>query len=94
MHHIVVCGLPTLHHFSTLSHKRYDLFFSIVQQKRVFWFFLQFLSETFFILRRIEQDIIKNVYWFSCKVPLFLLDFKKNLHFLDRFSENNQYQIS
>ena len=24
---------------------------------------LQLLSETFFILRRIEQDMIENVYW-------------------------------
>ena len=37
----------------------------------VFWFPLQLLSETFLILRRTERDMIKNVYWSSCKVPYF-----------------------
>ena len=27
------------------------------------------LSEPFFILRRIERDMIKNVQWSSCKLP-------------------------
>jgi hypothetical protein len=29
--------------------------------KRVFWFSLQLLSETFLILRRIQRDIISNL---------------------------------
>ena len=41
----------------------------------VFWFSLQFLTETFLILKRIQRDIIKNVYRPSRKVPaLFLSD--------------------
>jgi hypothetical protein len=36
--------------------------------KCVFWFSLQFLSETFLISRRTERDMIKNVYWCSCEV--------------------------
>jgi hypothetical protein len=31
----------------------------------------------FFILRRIEQGVIKNLYWFSCTVPSFMSDFKQ-----------------
>jgi len=32
-------------------------------------------SETFFILRRNERDIVKNVYRSSCKVPAILARF-------------------
>jgi len=34
---------------------------------------LQISSETFLILRRTERDTMKNVYYFSCKVPLILV---------------------
>ena len=43
----------------------------LVNTKCVFWFSLQLLSETFVILRRSERDMVKNVYWCSCKaIPL------------------------
>jgi len=32
-------------------------------------------SETFLILQRTEQDMIKNVYRYSCKVPVILVQF-------------------
>ena len=43
--------------------------------KCVFRFSIQLLSETFFILRRIQRDIIKNVYRSSCKVPVIVVTF-------------------
>jgi hypothetical protein len=33
------------------------------------------VSETFFILRRNERDMVKIVYWSSCKVPFMLVQF-------------------
>jgi hypothetical protein len=40
--------------------------------KCVFWFFLQIFSETFFIIIRNEQDMIKNVHLSSCIVPVIV----------------------
>jgi len=40
--------------------------------KCVFWFPPQLLSETFPIPRRTERDMLKNVYWSSCTVLLFV----------------------
>jgi hypothetical protein len=40
--------------------------------KCVFCFSLQLLSETFLMLRRIQRDMIVNVYRSSCKVPVIL----------------------
>ena len=42
----------------------------------MFLFPLQLLFETFLVLRRNERDLIKNVYWLSCKLPIILARFK------------------
>jgi len=55
-----------------------------------FLFSLQFLSETFLILRRIERGRIKDVYWYSCTVPDILVGVLRNLNFLSTFSKNAQ----
>jgi hypothetical protein len=57
-------------YFSTLSHKRHDLTSNVR-----FDFSLQLLFETFLILRRIQRDIVINVYSSSCKVPVILVTF-------------------
>jgi hypothetical protein len=56
----------------------------------VFRVSLQHLSETFFILRRRERDLIKNVHWSSCEVPFILFRAQRNLNFLYRFSKDRQ----
>ena len=43
----------------------------VIEQKCVFWFSLQLLSETFLILRRIQRVIITNIRKSSRKVTYF-----------------------
>ena len=45
----------------------------ILNTKCVFWFSLQLSAETSLILRRNEQDMIKNVYRSPCKVSVILV---------------------
>jgi len=66
----------------------------LTDTKCVSWFRLQRLSETFLILRRNEQDMIKNVYRSSCKVPLCWSDFNENLIFSTGFRKTLKCQIS
>jgi hypothetical protein len=42
----------------------------LLNVKCVFWFSLQRLSETVFILRKIQRDIIIKAYWSARKVPV------------------------
>jgi hypothetical protein len=67
---------PALQHFSTLSNERHDFRENVIDYA-VFAFraSLQLLSETFFILRRTERDMIKNVYRSSCIVPAIVVRF-------------------
>jgi hypothetical protein len=66
--HLVICGLPapTLEYISALSHKRGDFRKNgLLNIKCVFLFSLQLLSETVFILKIIERDMIKSTLVFT-----------------------------
>jgi len=73
LRHIVICGLSS----STIFSPHYlingmNVEKKLLNIKYVFRFSLQHLSETFLILRT-ERDMIKNVYWSSCKVTVILV---------------------
>jgi hypothetical protein len=67
MSHIVVSGLSGCTILYQLS--------QFIEHKNVFGFSVQLLSEAFLILRIIEQDMIKYVYWSSCTVSFILVRF-------------------
>jgi len=55
--------------------------------KWVLWFSLQLLSEEFLIIRITERDMIKNAYWFSCKLLVTLFRFNEILIFSAYFQK-------
>jgi len=70
LRHIVVCGLLRSA-VLFLNSSQTALVFKLLNKKCVFRFSIKLLSETYFILRRNERDMIKNVYWPSCKVTVY-----------------------
>ena len=68
---------PALQYFSTLSKKGTIFDKKLLDTKCVICFFLQLLSAIFLTLRRIQRDMIKNVYRSACEVPLCLLEFNE-----------------
>ena len=74
LRHVVMWPARLYNIFFTLSHKPHDFRKrNLLNMRCVLWFSLQLLSETYLILRRNERDVIRNVYWASCKVPVFLV---------------------
>jgi hypothetical protein len=61
--------------------------------KRVFWFSLHLLSETFVVLGRISRNMIKKVYLASYKVKVILGRRKLCRGFVDIFYENSSIVI-
>ena len=43
--------------------------------------------QTLSVLRRTERDMMKNVYWSLCKVPVIVVRLQLNLKFLDKWSK-------
>ena len=65
---------PDLIYFSSLYHMWPDFRTKVIEYKMCFIFTVN-LSEIFLILRRTEGGMIKNVYWYSCKVTIILVTF-------------------
>jgi len=80
-----------LQYFSTLSLNRHDFTKKhFLVTKCVFWFSVQTFSETFFIIRKVEREWIKNILQFSCQTAVFIVRFTRKLSFLVRCSKNIQ----
>jgi hypothetical protein len=69
--------VPAIQYYSTSSHKRHYLQKKVIEHKMRVLNLCTILSATFPILRRPERDVIKNVNWSLCKVPLLLSDSKE-----------------
>ena len=67
---------PALLHSSTLSHKRLDFRRNFTEHKMHVLSFFSIVSETFLILRRIQQDVIINVHKSLFKVPVIHVKFR------------------
>jgi len=64
-------------YFSTLSHKWYDFRGKkLLKTKCVFCFSLR-LSEIFLVLRKIQRDVVTNVYRSSCNALVILPEFNE-----------------
>jgi hypothetical protein len=82
---LLAIACRALQYFSSLFHKQHDFRKEVIDRKTFVLICLQFMSEIFFILRRTERDVIKNVYCSSCEVPLFWSDINETW-----FSKNTQ----
>jgi hypothetical protein len=61
---------------------------NVTEHKMWVFVFSTTFSWTVLILKRIQQDIITNVYMTCCKVPIILVRSYQNLNFLDRLFKN------
>jgi hypothetical protein len=77
MRHIVISDMPgSTEIFHILSQKaRFSKKKKLLNTKCVLLFSTTF-SEAFLIQRRIERDMIKNLYRSSCKLPVILVRFE------------------
>jgi len=78
----MVCS--TLLYFSTFCNKQLDFqagWGDLLNKKRVFLIFFKILSRKSLILRRIQQDIIKNEHKSSCKLSVILSHLNQTLIF-------------
>jgi hypothetical protein len=93
-HRIILSSVacPAVQYFSTLSHNE-TILKKILNVQCVFWFSPQFVSEIFLILRRTDQDFIKNICWSLCKVPVILTRFWWNWNLFDGCLKNSNIKF-
>jgi hypothetical protein len=85
VHRFVICELPYLQYFSTLSHKRQEIRNILLEIKYLFLFSLQILSKDLLILRRTEKCMLTNEYCYSCNIQDITLMCYWKLKFLVSF---------
>jgi hypothetical protein len=80
---------PTVQYFSTLSHKHdFRERKKVIERKMCVLIFFINLSETFLILRTVDQDNHKCVLS-SRKVPVFLVRFEISRQIFEKYTNNN-----
>ena len=62
---------------------------TVIEHEFFLFIFSKNLSKTLLILRRFECDMIINVYWSSCEVPIILVIFRWIMNFIDTYSKNS-----
>jgi hypothetical protein len=97
MRHIVICDLPgsTIFLHITLTTARFEGGRGkLLKMQCLFWVSLQFLSETFLILRKTKLYIIAMYIGLPVKYPLLLPDFNETRIFSKENKKILKYQIS
>ena len=85
---------PSVQYFSTFSHKRHDFRKEKLLNTKCVSISSANFYRTFLILRITERDMIKNVYWSSCKVALSLSHFNETWIFFTDFGRICKNKIS
>ena len=94
MPHCHLWSIPALLNSSVISHKQHDFLKKFTEYKMCVLTFSTTFVWNILIIRIIQWDMIKNVYWSSCKVPVILSNFNKTWIFPTDFWKTLNHQIS